>query len=158
MKAILLKIVPATNTLPSRYIATVQGQKRFVLPTDSEQFDYTMNSAPLLTQVTQMIVNYFGFEHLDYSVGQLPDGNRVITLREKVALYKAEFNCNLRTVDKYYLGTALDVKQLSIPDEVLNNAYSTQLNPVKNYIGDALYLDNTKRIIVRPSDAIQGLK
>ena len=139
MKALLLRISPNTNTLPSRYIVTVQGQKRFIISCESEQFDYTSDAPILLNQVAKLAINHFGFSHLDHTVGQLPNGDNVITLCEPVTLYKAEFNCNFKMINSYYLGTQLDVKKRVTRDEIAVKAYSVQLNAVKNYVGDTLF-------------------
>lgn len=135
MKALLLKILPATNTLPSRFSVSVQGQKRFIISMESEQFDYSENSPTVLNQAVDLAITYFGFNHLKHNIGQLPNGDRVITLCEPVKLNKVEYlNKRGITVVEYYLGTDQQARERSDVVAIKQGYYKPQINEVRHYI------------------------
>tara|TARA_R110000851_G_scaffold254940_1_gene407555 strand:+ start:302 stop:559 length:258 start_codon:yes stop_codon:yes gene_type:complete len=83
MKALLIKVLPATNTMANRYKVIVEGQKALILQCDDNRFDFEYNCKPMLEQLAQLAVEHFGFNHLGHNVGQLPSGDHCITLFNK---------------------------------------------------------------------------
>ena len=92
MKAILIRRLTETAKKPIRLKAIIEGQKPFI------------SSNTNIDEFVGLTLAKFGFSHLDYGIGQLANGDHVVTLKDQhtnVAMFVDM--CGLHETDSYTL-------------------------------------------------------
>lgn len=145
MKALLIKSLPCTNTLPARFKSTIEGQKPCTISQESHSLD---NNSPdcLQLQAAKIALHWWGLSAwLDdnvLSVGQLPNRDHVVTLSAKSKLFKCESESSKGvTVTEYYLGNRLAVTNKAQKTAIQCGHHTPLVTPVNYYVGNDNFFD-----------------
>lgn len=147
MKALLIRLLGSTETLPARIKVSADGVKTFTMSQESESFNHDSKECIQLQAARFAIQHWICDKWLEdntLSIGQLPNGDYVVTMSAKPQLYRVEsLSMAGLTVTDYFLGNRLDVSNAANKLAIEHGHYDTKIDVVKHFVGDCMYKDLT---------------
>lgn len=140
MKALLIKSFSSTEHLPARFKVTIHGQKPFIISQESQAFEYDLPQCLHYQAAKQALLHWdMGRVVADnnLNIGQLPNGDYVVTLSAKKALYRAEILVNGETQTFYYSGSQLNSTIHAQAQAIKLGGFEPLITEVKRYIDNA---------------------
>lgn len=124
MKALLIKYLPATDTLDTRFKVTIEGSKPFTLSTHSNLLDVNSHEC-LEMQAAKLALDKWDISYSTLQIGQLPNLTHVVTIGEKDnTFHTVDFNGMYGTDVFIVHGDYLSVKKWADEKEVYEGYFS----------------------------------